>query len=79
MRTTIRIDDGLLVEAKHEAIRSGRTLQEVVEDALRVALARRDVAASARPTLPVFVSRGVQPGVDLEDSAALEDLMDGLG
>ena len=28
-----------------------------------------------RTTIPVFRGRGVQPGVDLTDNAALEDLM----
>jgi hypothetical protein len=78
MRTTIKIDDALLVEAKTWAARSGRTLNEVVEDALRQAFARRD-EAGRRVELPVFRSSRVMPGVDLDDSAALLDLMDGPG
>ena len=76
MRTTVRIDDRLLVEAKTRAARTGRTLNEVVEDALREAFARRD-AAARRVELPVFRSARVMPGVDLDDGAALADLMDG--
>lgn len=76
MRTTVRIDDRLLVEAKTRAARSGRTLNEVVEDALREAFARRD-AVGRRMELPVFRSTRVMPGVDLDDGAALLDLMDG--
>lgn len=76
MRTTIRIDDRLLVEAKTRAARSGRTLNEVVEDALREAFARRG-AVDGRPALPVHRSGRLAPGVDLDDSASLLDLMDG--
>ena len=76
MRTTVRIDDRLLVEAKTRAAMSGRTLNELIEDALREAFARRD-RAGLRVELPVFRSARVMPGVDLDDGAALLDLMDG--
>lgn len=76
MRTTIKIDDRLLVEAKTRAALTGRTLNQVVEDALRQAFARRG-ASEARPTLPVFREGRLAPGVDLDDSASLLDLMDG--
>jgi hypothetical protein len=76
MRTTIRIEDALLVEAKTRAAASGKTLNEVVEDALRQAFARRPVPA-ARPTLPVFREGRLRPGVELDDNAALLDRMDG--
>ncbi len=80
MRTTIRIDDQLLAEAKAQAVRSGRTLGAVVEDALRAALARRGRRGGEMPPeLPTSRGGRLQPGVDLEDSAALLDLMDGAG
>jgi hypothetical protein len=78
MRTTIRLDDELLSEAKALAAESGRTLTAVIEDALREVLARRKSAAARRRVeLPTF-GRGsrLQPGVDLDDSAALLDLME---
>ena len=40
MRTTIRLDDQLLAEAKKYAAESGRTLTDVLADALRETLAR---------------------------------------
>jgi hypothetical protein len=76
MRTTISIDDRLLVEAKTRAAKSGRTLNQVVEDALREAFARRE-GVGRRVDLPVFRGGRVMPGVDLDDGAALLDLMDG--
>jgi len=76
MRTTIKIGDQLLVEAKTRAASSGRTLNQVVEDALREAFARR-VDGRRRVDLPVFRGGRLRPGVDLDDSAALLGLMDG--
>ena len=78
MRTTIRIDDDLLKEAKAVAAAGNRTLTEVIEDALRESLARRRATAGrARVKLPTFKGDGLQPGVDLNDSAALLDLRSG--
>jgi hypothetical protein len=77
VRTTIRLDDHLLREAKRHAARTGRTLTAVIEDALRDLLARsRQGSPRERVQLPTFPGQGVRPGVDLDDSAALLDLMD---
>jgi hypothetical protein len=77
MRTTIRLDDQLLAEAKELAARTGRTLTAVISDALREALAR---SSEPRPRAPfklvTFSGDGLRPGVDLDDSAALLDLME---
>lgn len=77
MRTTLDIDDHLLQDARAAAVQSGRTLTAVVEDALRVVLAKQeDVAPKSGIVWPSFNSGGLQPGVDLDDSASLWDLMD---
>ena len=76
MRTTINLDDDLLAEAKQVAARTGRTLTAVVEDALRESLHRRHRTVRRVVELPVFGEGGVQPGVDLDDGAALLDLME---
>jgi hypothetical protein len=76
MRTTIRIDESVYRRAKAQAAESGRTVSEVIEDAVREALAPRlDDTVALRP-LPVFTGSGLQPGVDLSCNAALLDLMD---
>jgi hypothetical protein len=79
MRTTIRIDDQLLREAKQLAARTGRTLTAVVEDALRETLTRQHRAGTRDVELPTFRGNGLQPGVDLDDSAALIEPMDQEG
>ncbi len=76
MRTTIRLDERVLAEAKQLAARTGRTLTAVIEDALRQALAVRKSGGRAPARLPTFGEGGLQPGVDLDDSAALLSLMD---
>jgi hypothetical protein len=77
MRTTIRLDEALLVRAKELAARTGRTLTAVIEDALRAALAQsRNRRRAERIALPTFGSGGVRPGVDLDDTASLFDVME---
>jgi hypothetical protein len=76
-RTTIRLDEQLLRDAKELAASSGRTLTAVIEEALRAALARPTQHGRANPVeLPTFCGDGLQPGVDLDDSAALLELME---
>ena len=77
MRTTIRLDDDLLTAAKRLAIETGRTLTAVIEDALRQTLARREAPSQGRTPLAVSRSEAkLQPGVDLDDSAGLLELME---
>ena len=77
MRTTVRLDEHLLAEAKKFAAESGRTLTAVLEDALRDTLARRSANAKrARIRLKTVKGGGRRPGVDLDDSAALLEAME---
>ena len=77
MRKTIPLDDALLREAKQEAVRSGMTLTAFIEEALRERLARRVGTARqrARVRLKTVGGQGLRPGVDLDESSALLDLM----
>ena len=80
MRTTVRLDDQLLTAAKEHAVRTGRTLTALLEDALRTFLALESRPKSRRPLqLPTFGDGGLQPGVDLDNTADLLDLMEGPG
>jgi hypothetical protein len=76
MRTTVRLDENLLARAKRAAIERGTTLTAVIEDALRRALAPETGATASRVAIPTFRGDGLQPGVDLDDSATLLDVMD---
>ena len=77
MRTTIRIDEQLLRQAKQLAARSGKSLTSLIEDALRESIARQHSAGQRQPVrLVTFRGSGLLPGVDLDDSAALLDLME---
>jgi hypothetical protein len=79
MRTTVRLDDALLERAKREAKRRGDTLTALIERGLRLVLARPE-RRSARRRVEIPVCRkggGTLPGVDLGDSAALLDVLEG--
>jgi hypothetical protein len=76
MRTTVDLPDDLLSEAKERAVREGRSLSDIVGDAVRSSFARGATADRRPAQLPTFDGGGVQPGVDLDDSAALLDLME---
>lgn len=70
------MDDDLLAAAKAAAVGAGQTLTRFIEDAVRQQLAVHDhIERTAVPDLPVFSGDGVQPGVDLDNNAALLDLM----
>ena len=79
MRTTIDIDDDVLRELKKLAASTNRTLAAVIEDAVRAELARLDrhPAESETPEVITFEGRGTHPGVNLDSSADLLDLMEG--
>jgi hypothetical protein len=77
MRTNIRLDSHLLAEARKVAAARGRTLTAVIEDALRESLTRQaDQPSQSKRKLPTFRGEGLQPGVDLDDSVTLLDLME---
>jgi hypothetical protein len=79
MRTTVRLDDALGERAKREAARRGETLTALIERGLRLALARPEPRrARRRVEIPVCrAGGGTLPGVDLDDSAAVLDILEG--
>jgi Arc/MetJ family transcription regulator len=74
VRTTVNIDDQLLLEAKAMALRTRRSLGQVIDDALRRSVGVADTG-SERIQLPVFGGSGLRPGVDLEDREALTEVL----
>ena len=79
MRTTIRLDDQLLSDAKALAASTGRSLTAVIEDALRAMLARRQASSKRDPVRLKTVAGELLPGVDLDDSAGLLEIMEEYG
>jgi plasmid stability protein len=76
-RTTLMIEESLLRRLKAKAAREGRTLQSVVNDALRRGLEKTE----GRPyklRLKGWKAE-LQPGVDITDRDRLFDLLDGRG
>jgi predicted transcriptional regulator len=78
MRTTVRLDDALLRQAKKLAAETGRSLTAVIEDALRAAVSRQKIVSAhvEKFSLPTFKGRGLRPGIDLDNSAELLDVME---
>ena len=79
MRTTINLPDDLILQAKKAALDTGTTLTEIIANALREALVKRR-SKKARREFKVITSGsgGLLPGVDLDDTSALLDIMAGL-
>ncbi len=84
-RTTIRLDEHLLAEAKQYASRNRRTLTSVIEDALRALLVRGQSggkvanATAPKPRLRLPVSKetgGPLPGANIDSYSELLDLME---
>jgi hypothetical protein len=77
MRTTVRLDDELMHEVKRYAAEKKLSLTKVLDRALREMLTRRRKQDNRQQVqLPTFRGRGLQPGVDLDDSSALLELME---
>lgn len=76
MRTTIRLNDGLLSQAKSYAAKTGLTLTALIEESLRQRLAQRDASGRRPVRLLTTGEDGVYPGIDMDDSSSIMDAMD---
>lgn len=75
MTTLVAIDERLVADAASLAAKTGRTVAEVVEDALREKLTKSGAISEPFRLLPIGTG-GVLPGVDLSNNASLLDIMD---
>lgn len=73
MKTTLVISDPVMREIKREAAREGRTMSEIVEESLRMRLAR-PARARRGAALPVFSCGGAR--VDVANREALYEAME---
>ena len=77
MRTTVRLNDALLDEAKAVAEERGTTLTALMEKGLRWAIANPEAAPRKKIELPSGPpGHELMPGIDLNNSAQLWDLLD---
>jgi hypothetical protein len=79
MRTTVRLRDDLLRRAKKRAAEEGRTLTAMIEEGLMLVLLKQGAGPrEGRPPLPVSkATGGVHPGIDMNNSGELSDVLDG--
>ena len=78
MRTTVNIPDEALDLGRRQAEKEGRSLGEVIGQAIVETYRERPAGAKrVRYDFPTFGTGGLRPGVDLDDSSALQELMDG--
>ena len=77
-RTTVRLPEDLVRRAKRKAAAEGCSLTALIEDGLRRVLNERAAVGRQRRVLPPVSSAqgGLMPGIDLSDSAALQELDD---
>ena len=79
MRTTVRMQPELLREARLRAAGSGTTLTALMEEGLRLVLSGKPRSSPRKwVELPVCREKGgVLPGIDLNNRAAIQDILDG--
>jgi len=77
MKTMIQLDDALLAQAAKLAREKGCDLSHLIEETLREKIAPQPpVAPQPFVRLTTVGGKGVRPGVDLNNSAALLALME---
>jgi hypothetical protein len=78
VKVTIELGQYLLEEAKDVAAESGRSVDDVISDALCESLNARRIRKQSpqKVNLPTFGGGGPLPGVDLSNNAALLELME---
>lgn len=77
-RTTVRLPEDLLNRAKRKAAAEGRTLTSLIEDGLRLVVAGHKKGVNVERVMPRVSTAGggLMPGIDLNDSAALQEMDD---
>jgi hypothetical protein len=79
VRITLNLPDDLVLQAKKAALEADTTLTEIIANALREALLKgRRKQPRRKIKLTTYGEGGTFPGVDLDDTSAFLDLMDGL-
>jgi hypothetical protein len=75
MKTTVELSDSILREAKRAAARDHTTVRALVEEGLRLVLARRRPGKAFKLRKAAFRGDGLQAGVSLGDWDTIRDLI----
>ncbi|QFY43913.1 DUF2191 domain-containing protein [Candidatus Methylospira mobilis] len=75
MRTTLNLDEHILVSARRRAADEGVSLARVIENALCESLAKPKARCETVRMITAS-GNGVKPGVDLDNGRSLLDIMD---
>ncbi|HEY2755616.1 MAG TPA: DUF6364 family protein [Pseudolabrys sp.] len=77
-RITVRLPEELLRRAKRKAADEGRSLASLIEEGLRRVLAEGEQQRQPirNPIRVSTATGGVMPGIDISDSAALQEMDD---
>jgi hypothetical protein len=77
-RTTVRLPRDLLTRAKRKAVAEQRTLTSLIEEGLRLVVAEKRTIPKTKRVLPPVstATGGPYPGIDVSDSAALQEMDD---
>lgn len=76
MRTTLHLNESLIKRAKAFALKNHRTLTSVLEESLRRLLDQQKEMPLQKIMDLCTVKGPVNPGIDLNDSASLLDIME---
>ena len=81
MKTTLDIDDALLVRAKAVSARERKSLTALIEEGLRLRLRARQASnAGQEVKIPVFHGKGgLQPGIDPLSNRSILEAIEGDG
>lgn len=79
LRTTVRLEESLLEQAKAEAARRNKTLTSLIEEGLHLVMREaRKPARRRKVVLPTCKQGGgTLPRVDISNGAELLDIMEG--
>jgi len=77
-RTTVRLPKELLSRAKRKALAEDRTLTSLIEEGLRLVVSdgRKALRRKNGPIPLSTATGGPLPGIDISDSAALQEMED---
>ncbi len=78
LRTTVRLPEQLLTQAKRKAAAEGRTLTSLIEDGLRLVVTEPRAGDKHKRVLPPLsdATGPPLPGIDISNSAALQEMDD---